>query len=110
MATGRDQFYARTVTIKVRYGDFSTITRSHTLDYAICDDDSLFTIGWKLFQTVKRAPVRLLGIGAHNLVHNQQLSLFDNTVETNRLAQVMDQINRKYGKAITKGRTLKPKK
>ncbi|MDI9419893.1 MAG: DNA polymerase IV [Bacillota bacterium] len=106
----QDQFYARTVTIKVRYGDFSTITRSHTLDYAICDDDSLFTIGWKLFQTVKRAPVRLLGIGAHNLVHNQQLSLFDNTVETNRLAQVMDQINRKYGKAITKGRTLKPKK
>ena len=52
----------------------------------------------------------MLGIGAHNLVHNQQLSLFDNTVETNRLAQVMDQINRKYGKAITKGRTLKPKK
>ena len=68
----REKLYARTVTIKVRYSDFSTITRSQTLDYAICDDDSLFSIGWKLFQTVKKAPVRLLGIGAHNLVHNQQ--------------------------------------
>lgn len=106
----REKLYTRTVTIKVRYNDFSTITRSQTLDYAICDDDSLFSIGWKLFQTVKKAPVRLLGIGAHNLVHNQQLSLFDNTVETNKLAQVIDQINQKYGKAITKGRTLKPKK
>jgi len=106
----REKLYTRTVTIKVRYNDFSTITRSQTLDYAICDDDSLFSIGWKLFQTVKKAPVRLLGICAHNLVHNQQLSLFDNTVETNKLAQVIDQINQKYGKAITKGRTLKPKK
>ncbi|HXK97791.1 MAG TPA: DNA polymerase IV [Limnochordia bacterium] len=106
----REKLYARTVTIKVRYGDFSTITRSQTLDYAVCDDDSLFNIGWKLLQTVKKAPVRLLGIGAHNLVHNQQMSLFDNTVETNKLAEVMDQINQKYGKAITKGRTLKPKK
>ncbi|MFB5065624.1 MAG: DNA polymerase IV [Candidatus Wallacebacter cryptica] len=106
----QEKLYARTVIIKVRYSDFSTITRSHTLDYAICDDDSIFNTGWELFKNVKRGPIRLLGIGAHNLVHNQQLSLFENTVETNKLVQLMDAINQKYGQAITKGRTLKPKK
>ncbi len=105
----QEQLYSRTIIIKVRYSDFSTITRSHTLDYAVSDDDSIFNVGWKLFQTVKQAPIRLLGIGAHNLVHNQQLSLFENTVETNKLAKIMDQINQKYGHTITKGRTLKPK-
>lgn len=106
----REQLYARTVTIKVRYSNFDTITRSHTLDYAFCDDDNIFNIGWELFLAVPRAPVRLLGIGVQNFVRNQQLTLFDNPITTDRLAQVMDQINQKYrGHALTKGRTLKPK-
>ena len=106
----REKLYARTIIIKVRYHDFRTITRSHTLDYAVCDDDSIFEAGWNLFQTVTKGPIRLLGIGAHNLVHNQQLSLFDNPAQTDKLVQIMDEINQKYGQAITKGRTLRPKR
>ena len=106
----REKLYARTIIIKVRYHDFRTITRSHTLDYAVCDDDSIFEAGWNLFQTVTKGPIRLLGIGAHNLVHNQQLSLFDNPAQTDKLVQIMDEINQKVGQAITKGRTLRPKR
>ncbi len=103
----KQQLYARTITIKVRFGDFHTITRSSTLDYAVSDDDSIFNTGWKLFLKIPTAPIRLLGIGASNLSDNQQLSLFENTTETNKLAQVMDQINQKYNnKLVTKGRTL----
>lgn len=103
----KQQLYARTITIKVRFSDFRTITRSKTLDYAVSDDDSIFNTGWKLFLTIPTAPIRLLGIGTSNLSYNQQLSLFENTGETNKLAQVMDQINQKYhNKLVTKGRTL----
>ncbi len=103
----KQQLFARTITIKVRFGNFRTITRSHTLDYAVADDDSIFNLGWKLFQAIPTEPIRLLGIGATNLSCNQQLSLFDNTPEINKLAQVMDEINQKYnGKLVTKGRTL----
>lgn len=101
------KFYARTVTIKVRYSDFRTITRSHTYDYTVCDDDSIFNTGWQMFSQLTPAPIRLLGIGVSNLSSTQQLSLFENTVETGELAQIMDKINDKFKKhALTKGRTL----
>lgn len=105
----KQQLYARTVFIKVRFRDFQTITRSHTLDYAIADDDSIFNTGWQLFLNIKQAPIRLVGIGVQSLVHTQQLSLFENTVKTNDLAKIMDGINEKYDHALTKGRTLKHK-
>ncbi len=107
----KQKLYAKTISIKVRYTDFTTITRSHTLDYAICDDDAIFRVGWLLFQKLQPAPVRLLGIGASNLSANQQLSLFDNTIETGDLARLMDSINDKFAKtALTRGRTLTTKK
>lgn len=103
----QQKLYARTVNIKVRFSDFKTITRSHTLEYTISDNDSIFNIGWNLFLQIPLAPIRLLGIGVSNLSVNQQLSLFDNTVETNKLAEVLDKINTRYQNiAITKGRTL----
>ena len=79
----QQKLYARTVNIKVRFSDFKTITRSHTLEYTISDNDSIFNIGWNLFLQIPLAPISLLGL-ASNLSVNQQLSLFDNTVETNK--------------------------
>ncbi len=61
---------ARTVTIKVRFNDFSTITRSHTGSMPTADAGE---ITWRavtlLGQTPAASrPVRLLGVGAHGLV------------------------------------------
>jgi DNA polymerase IV len=63
----RDLF-ARTVTIKVRYSDFTTITRSHT-EAATRDESSLVSRAVALLERTEAGhrPVRLLGVSVHNL-------------------------------------------
>jgi DNA polymerase-4 len=60
--------YARTVTIKVRYHDFTTITRSHTED-ATRDEENIVRRALALLDRTDagRRPVRLLGVSVHNL-------------------------------------------
>jgi DNA polymerase-4 len=63
------ELYARTVTVKVRYGDFTTVTRSHT-DAPTRDDDRIVRRAIDLLTRTEagRRPVRLLGVSVHNLV------------------------------------------
>jgi DNA polymerase-4 len=63
----RKQLMARTVTIKVRYDDFTTITRSHTAP-PTRDEANLTTRAVKLLEKTDagRRPVRLLGVSVHN--------------------------------------------
>ena len=60
--------YARTVTIKVRYNDFTTITRSHT-EPATRDEDNIVRRALTLVERTEagRRPIRLLGVSVHNL-------------------------------------------
>jgi DNA polymerase IV len=60
--------YARTVTIKVRYNDFTTITRSHT-EPACRDEDAIVRRAIALLERTEagRRPIRLLGVSVHNL-------------------------------------------
>jgi DNA polymerase IV len=64
----RHALYARTVTIKVRYHDFTTITRSHT-EEATRDEDRIVGRAVALLDRTDagRRPVRLLGVSVHNL-------------------------------------------
>ena len=65
---GRQRVVARTVTIKVRYSDFTTITRSHTHD-PTSDPDEIARRALALLDKTEagKRPVRLLGAGVHNL-------------------------------------------
>ena len=65
---GRKGILARTVTIKVRYGDFTTITRSHSHE-ATSDPDEIARRAVALLERTDagRRPVRLLGAGVYNL-------------------------------------------
>jgi DNA polymerase-4 len=65
---GRKGLVARTVTIKVRYGDFVTVTRSHS-QQATSDPDDIVQRAVTLLEKTEagRRPVRLLGAGVHNL-------------------------------------------
>jgi DNA polymerase IV len=58
---------ARTVTIKVRYSDFTTITRSHTSPPSQ-DSTDIITRAVQLVGKTEagRRPVRLLGVSVHN--------------------------------------------
>ena len=73
---------ARTVTIKVRYGDFTTVTRSHSAEAATRDPAAFVERARALLDRTEaaRRPVRLLGVGAHGLEeegagHPEQLLL-----------------------------------
>jgi DNA polymerase-4 len=77
---------ARTVTIKVRYADFTTVTRGHTFAVACCD---AATLGWHASALLRRTeaaarPVRLLGVTASNLLEGApvQLPLFGSFAES----------------------------
>jgi DNA polymerase-4 len=63
----RKQLLARTITIKVRYADFTTITRSHTAA-PTRDAANLTARAVQLLDTIDagRRPIRLLGVSTHN--------------------------------------------
>ena len=59
---------ARTVTIKVRFDDFTTVTRSHSAEPTRAEDAFAARAAALLDRTdAARRPVRLLGVGAHGL-------------------------------------------
>jgi len=61
---------ARTVTLKLRYGDFTTVTRSHTAAAPTRAPAELVARALALLERTEAAhrPVRLLGVGAHELL------------------------------------------
>jgi len=67
----------RTVTIKVRYADFTTVTRSHTLSRPTSDPDVISSWATELLHRTQagRRPVRLLGARVNGLVENTFLHL-----------------------------------
>jgi DNA polymerase-4 len=68
----RQGLTARTVTIKVRYADFTTVTRSHTAAPATRDPARIAERAVALLARTEagRRPVRLLGAGAHGLAQD----------------------------------------
>jgi len=70
----------RTVTIKVRYHDFATVTRAHTLPEAVDSGRAIARVATTLLEGIDpSAGVRLLGVAVSNLAHgaSRQLSLLD---------------------------------
>jgi DNA polymerase-4 len=65
----RKELLARTVNIKVRYADFSTITRSHTAAAPTRDAGEIVARALTLLERTEagRRPIRLLGAGVHGL-------------------------------------------
>jgi DNA polymerase-4 len=62
------RYFARTLQLKLRYKDFTTITRAHSLEQATQMDNRIFEQIRQLFFDNWRpgAPVRLLGVQASN--------------------------------------------
>ncbi|MFA5907695.1 MAG: DNA polymerase IV [Vicinamibacterales bacterium] len=60
---------ARTITIKVRYDDFTTVTRSHSTPQHTDDVASIVSRALALLSKTEAGarPVRLLGVGVHKL-------------------------------------------
>ena len=73
----RKRLAGRTVTIKVRYADFTTVTRSHTLSRPTADADVISSWATELLHRTQagRRPVRLLGARVNGLVEETFLDL-----------------------------------
>jgi DNA polymerase-4 len=94
---------ARTVALKLRWSDFSTVTRSQTLARPAQSTERLVAAGVALLDEVLaaagRRPVRLLGLGATNLVEDVvQLGFEDApTLREERLDRAVDAIRDRFG-------------
>jgi DNA polymerase-4 len=102
---------AKAIWVKIRYGDFKTITRQLTLDQPSDVTTTLYEAAQTLFDTWAAegfAPVRLIGLAGKNLTEGEeQLSLFPDpeTQKQKKLDGVLDRINQKLGKStIRRGR------
>ncbi len=97
-------FQARTLTLKIRFSDFTTITRSNTPGGFFYTDGDLYKMARSLFEELKSLkPIRLIGIQVSNLEKELQLSLFNEAKEKEeKLADIVDKLNEKYGERIIK--------
>ncbi len=103
---------ARTVTLKLRYGDFTTITRSRTLTQATHADGELYDTAAELLGEALAHDghaVRLIGLGTSELVEDTlQLGLFDDrSPQLDALLRSVDRLREKYGhRALQTGLTF----
>lgn len=106
----RSGLAARTVTLKVRYAGFETVTRSRTGDGAVQGWRDLSRIGAEMLtELAPDQPVRLLGLGGSGLVeadHRGQLGL-DSSPVWERVEEAVSNIRDRYGdSAINPARLL----
>ena len=91
----------RTVTVKVRFGDFTTITKSHTLASPVESGVVLAREAKRLLEAVDVAPgVRLIGVGVSELEDpgQRQLSLDDaRTSSWHDVDRAIDRIRDRFG-------------
>ena len=95
---------ARTVTLKLRYHDFATITRQHSLLAPTATDVEVRDTAIALLDAAwSGAPVRLLGVGVSGLEEASQLDLFS-APKQGRLDQTLDTLRARFGNnAIRRG-------
>jgi DNA polymerase-4 len=104
---------ARTVALKVRYADFSTVTRSRTVPTPVDSAQLIYAVALQLLESLgdRTMTVRLVGIRAEQLEDAAQTSLqlsLDRRDDNWRAAeQALDRVSRKFGnKSVLPARLL----
>ena len=100
-----EHLMARTVTLKLRHDDFTTVTRSATLPEATDLDRELFEAVRPLFFTAfgmvrqRNRAVRLIGVSATNLTRASAPDLFEapEREKLRQLSRAVDQVREKFG-------------
>ncbi len=100
-----DKVAGRTVALKLRYGNFQTLTRRLTLNEPTQVDETIYKIAADLLSQQKNieSGVRLLGITVSQLAPEKHVesSLFENTEEKGRqLSSAMDRMRLKFGSMV----------
>jgi DNA polymerase-4 len=97
----RDLF-AKTISIKVRFADFSTINRSKTLPLPIDSTHDVYEVVKGLYQAlrIERARLRLVGVSLENLSEGapHQMMLGEREVGWRQAEGAIDQARARFGK------------
>ena len=101
----------RTVTVKARFGDFRTVTRTKTLDVATNLGPRIYRVASELLERVRPGPLRLLGVqvsGLSDVRLPAQAELFGGGAPTptravssrrmERAVAGLDKLRRKWGR------------
>ena len=101
----REKLAGHTVTLKVKFADFHTITRSATSDRLIAWDEDIFALVEKLLQKINVKPgVRLLGVSVSNLFcpEDEPTLGFEEDERLKKRNQAIDALKGKFGENIIK--------
>jgi len=105
-----DNSVCKTISIQVRYSDFTQITRSFTREFHTDNFFDLYQIVEHLYdENVSEKPIRLLGVSVSNLsdasTFVEQLNIFeikDITKKDEAVQKMLEEINKAYGQTIIK--------
>lgn len=106
----RSGLAARTISVKLRYEDFTTPTRSQTLEAPVVGARILFAVATELLSQFDLSrPVRLLGLGASSLEPSdgpRQLGL-ENSADWDRVEDAVAAVKVKFGdEAVSPARLI----
>lgn len=91
---------AHTVTLKLRYSDFETLTRARTLDRPTDEDHTVFACIQSLLKAAwtRRLPIRLVGVALSNLTgDSSQLSLPFERKDPRSIGSAVDAVRARFG-------------
>ncbi|MBQ8491366.1 MAG: DNA polymerase IV [Acidaminococcaceae bacterium] len=101
----RENLAGHTVTLKVKFADFHTITRSSTGDRLIAWDEEIFSLAEQMLRKINVKPgVRLLGVSVSNLFRPEDEPVlgFAEDERMQRRNQAIDSLKSKFGENIIK--------
>ncbi len=103
----RSGLCGNTVKIKLRWSDFTTLTRQVSFTQPIDQDNEIFEAALDLFNKtwIRGRHVRLIGVGVSGLEETRrQLGLFDAPAkqEDRRLQSTLDELRDRFGESIIK--------
>jgi DNA polymerase-4 len=95
---------ASTISIKVRFADFKTISRSKTLDLPTTGTQEIFEVAKSLYLALRldRVLVRLVGVSLDSLVENDdvtQMVLGERTSSWQQADRAIDRVKAKFGRS-----------
>jgi DNA polymerase-4 len=101
----REHLAGHTVTLKVKFADFHTITRSSTGDRPVAWDEDIFLLAEKMLRNIHVKPgVRLLGVSVSNLFRPEDEPVlgFEDDERMQKRNMTIDALKSRFGEDIIK--------
>jgi DNA polymerase-4 len=104
----KEGLFARIVVVKLKYADFTLLTRRVTLPEPVADTQSIYRSAAALLERFPPGPVRLSGVAVAGLSAEPGLSLFPDRAAARQhtLEEVLAKVEGKLGEKVTRATLL----